>query len=423
MKRCSTLVLPLFLLFACRKQYEAPVPNIAWNDFDSPAALRLPNEAGQNIEGVYSLQSGSPYFGSNAAAKWSYTAEGTDTTYNLSFFCERDASYFICEGKQKDSVILLNGYWRRLVGTETGRIRLTIDKANGGAKILSGVPLLPSDKIIITGSYGNGEAEPTLPIELDYTRPLYRAKPLEIVVHRGGGRTSDLLPASENSAEIVKLASRFGATGIEIDMRLTRDGVPIIYHDGTLNERLIQKNGMVGPIEDYTYAQLYTLVRLINGEHIPTLREVLNTVVYKTPLQFVWLDTKYYGDMKIERDLQAEFMQKAAAIGRTLNIYIGIPDRDVLSNFKKLPNYQNIPSVNELSREEVAEVNSAIWGPRFTLGLQNTEVGEEQAQGRKAFVWTLDEPQDIQEFINNGRFDGILSNYPSAVAYSYYAKQ
>jgi glycerophosphoryl diester phosphodiesterase len=421
MNRCFFLAL-LFLV-ACRKQYEAPVPDLAWDAFDSPLALRLQDSAGVNMQGVYSLQSGSPYFGANAVAKWTYNAEGTDTTYYLSFFCETDASYFICEGKQKDSTILLNGYWRRLVGTETGRIRLTIDKNSGGAKLLSGSPLLPTDKIVIAGNYGNGEAVPDQPIELSYVRGLSTAKPMEIIVHRGGGRTSDLLPASENSVEIVKMASRFGATGIEIDVRMTSDGIPIIYHDGTLNERLIQKNGMVGPIENYSYAQLYTLVRLINGEHIPTLREVLNTVVYNTPLDFVWLDTKYIGNMKVMRDFQVEFSQKAAAIGRTLQINIGIPDRDVLGNFKKLPNFQTIPSVNELTREEVAETNSPVWAPRFTLGLQNTEVGEEQAQGRKAFVWTLDKPEDIQNFVNNGRFDGILSNYPSAVAYFHYAKQ
>jgi glycerophosphoryl diester phosphodiesterase len=254
-------------------------------------------------------------------------------------------------------------------------------------------------------------------------RPLYKAVPLQIVAHRGGGRTSDLLPASENSVEIIKMASRFGATGIEIDVRLTSDGVPIIYHDATLNERLIQKNGLIGPIENYSYAQLSALVRLINGERIPTLAEALNTVVYDTPLQFVWLDTKYNGDMKLSRDFLVEYREKAAAIGRTLNIYIGIPDRDVLANFKKLPDYQNIPSVNELTREELTETNSGIWAPRFTLGLQNTEVAEVQAQGRQAFVWTLDTPQDIQNFINNGQFNGILSNYPSAVAYYYYAKQ
>lgn len=422
MKQALFLLLFFSLFTSCRKNYEAPVPDMAWDLFESSTSISLPNAAGQKLEGVYSLGSNNSFLGTEAAAKWSYTANGTDTVYNLSFFCNRDASYAICEGRfQPDSTILLNGYWRRMQGTETGRMRLTVAK-DIGAKLLQNASL-PPGAISINGVYGNSEAVPDQPVQLQFLRPLYKTVPLQIVAHRGGGRTSDLLPASENSVEIIKMASRFGATGIEIDVRLTSDGVPVIYHDGTLNERLIQKNGLVGPIEAYSYAQLTALVRLINGERIPTLAEALNTVVYNTPLQFVWLDTKYTGDMKVSRDFQAEYRQKAAAIGRTLNIYIGIPDRDVLGNFEKLPDYQNIPSVNELTREEVTETNSRIWAPRFTLGLQNTEVAEVQAQGRQAFVWTLDTPEDIQNFVNNGQFNGILSNYPSAVAYYYYAKQ
>lgn len=424
MKHASFVLSFFLLLTACRKTYEAPVPALDWDLFNSPTAVKLPARAGAKIEGIYSIASTNSFLGVEAALKWSYTANGTDTVYHLSFFCSQDASYVICEGKaQPDSTLLLNGYWRRMLGTETGRMRLTIAKDNGGARLLRNAALSPSDVISIEGVYGNGEAVPTLPIQFRLLRPLYKAVPLEIVAHRGGGRTSDLLPASESSVELIKLASRFGATGIEIDVRLTSDGIPIIYHDATLNERLIQKNGLVGPIENYSYAQLSALVRLTNGERIPTLREALNTVVYNTPLRFVWLDTKYFGDMKVMRDFQVEYGQKAAAIGRTLNINIGIPDRDVLANFKKLPGYQSIPSVNELTREEVADVNSQIWAPRFTLGLQNTEVSEVQAQGRRAFVWTLDVPEDIADFINNGRFNGILSNYPSAVAYYYYAKK
>lgn len=417
-------VLPLLLLFAaCRKRYEAPVPGLEWDLFNATGTAKLPSRTGAKMEGVYTVGAGTDVFGADAAAKWTYTAAGTDTTFHLSFFCQKDAVYALCEGRrQPDSTVLLNGYWRRMVGTETGRIRLTIGKAMG-AKLLSNAALLPTDVIIIDGLYGNGEEVPGTAVQFRYARPLYKAKPLEIVAHRGGGRTSDLLPASENTVEIIRMASRFGATGIEIDVRLTRDGVPVLFHDGTLNERLIQKNGMIGPIENYTYAQLHSLVRLIKGERIPTLREALTTVVYGTPLRYVWLDTKFNGDMKVLHDFQTEFSQAAAAIGRNLTIHIGIPDRDVLANFKKLPGYQTIPSVNELTREETAEVNSAIWAPRFTLGLQNAEVAEVQAQGRKAFVWTLDAPDDIREYLYNGRFDGILTNYPSAVAYYYYAKQ
>lgn len=411
------------LLLSCKKGYEAPVPNLDWDLFTSAGAVRLTANTVKKMDGVYTITDGTSVFGNEAALKWSYTITGTDTTYHLSFFCQKDITYFICEGRRLDSSILLNGYWRRMVGTETGRARLTITKSSGAVKLLSNTPLTAADSIVITGMYGSSDAVPDSPVKFVYTRPLYKAAPLEIVAHRGGGRSADLLPASENSVEIIKMASRFGATGIEIDVRMTSDGVPILFHDATLNERLIRKNGMIGPIENYSYAQLSALVRLIGGERIPTLRDVLTTMVYNTPLRYVWLDTKFSGSMQQVRDMQVEFMQRAASIGRTVNITIGIPDRDVLNNFKQLPNYKNIPSVNELTREEVADVNSAIWGPRFTLGLQNDEVDAEHAQGRKAYVWTLDVQENIKEYLYNGHFDGILSNYPSAVAYYYYAKQ
>ena len=45
-----------------------------------------------------------------------------------------------------------------------------------------------------------------------------------------------------------------------------------------------------------------------------------------------------------------------------------------------------------------------------------------KAEGRKAFVWTLDEPQFIQKFIGESQFDGILSNYSPVVAYYHYVQ-
>jgi glycerophosphoryl diester phosphodiesterase len=424
MKKQILLALSFVFFFACRKQYEAPVPNLNWALFNAPTAVRLPIRTVKLMDGVYSISNGSDRFGTDCALKWSYTVNsGTDTTYHLSFFCQKDITYFVCEGKRTaDSAILLNGYWRRMIGTETGKVWLTIPKAAGAGKLLDST-WQPTDKITITGNYGNNDEAPSIPLSLQYARALYKAKPLEIVAHRGGGRSADLLPASENTVEITKLASRFGATGIEIDVRLTSDGVPVLFHDETLNERLIQKNGMVGPVGNYSYAQLTSLVRLINGERIPTLRDVLNTVVYNTPLKYVWLDTKLTGSVQIVRDLQVEFMQKAAAINRTLLITIGIPTKTVLDNFRALPNYANVPSVNELTLDDVHAANSVIWGPRFTLGLQNPEVSSMHGEGRKVFVWTLDSQADIHEYLTNGQFDGILSNYPSAVAYAYYTKQ
>ncbi|HEX8357682.1 MAG TPA: glycerophosphodiester phosphodiesterase [Segetibacter sp.] len=416
-------VIMFVLLLSCKKNYEAPVPETNWDLFESSAAITLSNTTRSKIEGIYLINEGQNVFGVDAALKWSYTINGGDTTYQLSMFCEKQVTYAILEGKRLDSNILLNGYWRSMLDTETGVVRLTISAGSGARALLTASAGTPVTGINISGTYGSGQDEPIDSLSLQYSRPLYTATPFEIVAHRGGGRTSDLLPASENSVEIIKMASGFGATGIEIDVRLTSDGVPVLYHDATLNERLIIKNGMIGPIENYTYAQLKALVRLVKGEQIPTLQEALDVVLYNTSLRYVWLDTKFEGSMQLLRNIQIEYQQKAAASGRDVTIDIGIPDKDVLKNFKMLPDYRNIPSVCELTPEDVADVNASVWAPRWTLGLQTPEIELMHQAGRKAFVWTLDVPQNISKYFKEGKFDGILSNYPSSVAYYYYAKQ
>ncbi|MDB5246008.1 MAG: glycerophosphodiester phosphodiesterase [Segetibacter sp.] len=423
MIRQLLITISCLLILSCKKHYEAPVPETRWELFESAATESLNSSTRNRLEGVYTITEGKDIFGTDAALKWSYTVNGTDTTYHLSMFCEKQVVYIICEGKRLDSSILLNGYWRNMLNTETGIARFTITSSDGSGYLFGSSTANSIPGTTISGNFGTGQNTPTDTMRLQYQRPLYNATPFEIVAHRGGGRTSDLLPASENSVEIIKLASRYGATGIEIDVRFTSDGVPVLFHDETINERLIKKNGMVGPIENFTYAQLNALVRLINGERIPTLREALNAVVYNTSLRYVWLDTKFKGSIQKEREIQLEYLQKAEAIGRNLNITIGIPDEEVLKNFLQLPGYQNIPSVCELTSQDVTTVNANIWAPRWTLGLQNEEVNKMHLAGRKAFVWTLDVPENINKYFNQGEFDGILSNYPSSVAYYYYAKQ
>lgn len=424
MKTNFILLLFCISLLSCRREFDAVIPSTSWDLFTSASAKPLAAFTRNKIEGVYALRDGADAFGNFAAVKWSYTANGSDTAYHLSFFCERASAYFICEGKQLDSAILLNGYWRRLTTTETGRVRFTIAKEAGGRQLVTNGPVNPvTDSVIINGVYGNGDEVPTTPISLRYTKQLFQGTSFQILAHRGGGRTADLLPASENSVEIIKLASRFGATGIEIDVRMTKDGIPVLFHDATLNERVVQQNGLLGPIENYTWEQLSTLVRLPDGERIPTLRQALQTVVYNTPLRFVWLDTKYNGSLQVLKDLQTEFLAKAVAINRTLEIVIGIPDEAALENFKKLPSYQNVPSLVELTTQDVTDVNAKIWAPQWTLGLQSDEVLRMQAQGRRVFTWTMDVSENILQYMRDGKFNAILSNYPSLVAYHYYVRQ
>ncbi|HTL10085.1 MAG TPA: glycerophosphodiester phosphodiesterase [Chitinophagaceae bacterium] len=424
--RPAFIIPVLLLLFysSCRKKYEAPVPDVNnWAMFEGAGKLSLSTTGRNALEGVYTMQEGAANFGDSVAVKWNYTHKGTDTTWHLSIFCGQDVAYLITEGKKLNGDILLNGYWRKMAGVETGIVRLTIKAQNGADLINTANPLLTAGAITISGVYGNGQEEPTIPIGLTYKRKLFNAYPFEILAHRSGGRTSDLLPASENSVEMIRKTPEFGSTGIEIDVRLTSDGIPILYHDNAINLRETQKSGLVGPIENYSFDQLSTFVRLINGEKIPTLRQALDAVVYETGLRFVWLDTKYTsGSLQIVRNIQKEYLQKAAAAGRQLSIVIGLPTTDAMDEFLALPDFASAPNLCELTLEDVEKTNAEIWAPRFTLGTQNDDVAKVHAAGRKAFVWTLDVPDLVQQYLREGHFDAILSNYPSMIAYYYYVQ-
>ncbi len=421
MKQTYYLLLSCIGLYflGCRKDYEAPVPYTFSN---APGAGHFVAPIRQAMEGVYAVSNGDKQFGNQVALKWTYLLNGSDTTHYLSVFTGTDAGFFNLEGKPQADSLVVEGFWRKLVNTDTGLLRFTVkNKRNGRLQAYTGTQI-EGDTLVLDGLYGNNSTNPTQKLTLTYRRPL-NPKPFAIMAHRSGGRTSDLLPASENSVEIIKLASRLGATGIEIDVRYTKDGVPILYHDNTLNLRLIQKNGLDGPIENYTYKQLSTFVRLINGEKIPTLEEALETVISNTPLNFVWLDTKYIGPMDKVQAIQQKFRQRAILARRDLRIVIGLPSQDAVDSYQALPDKSNTPILCELDTGLTRSLGARIWAPRWTLGPQTEEVLAMKAEGRTVFVWTLDEPTFIQKFINEGRFDGILSNYSPVVAYYHYVAQ
>ena len=397
------------LLLSCHQTLKPEVPEVAWTQFDS-LPRKLSVQQFHNLQGVYSII-GTDDFGPLAVLKWSYTVQEQDTLHYMSILCENEAAYFICSGKRSGTNTLLKGYWRKPVNTETGTVRIHIPDETVGKNMA------------IQVNYGDDEETPDKTMTLTYLRPLNTKQDFEIIGHRGGGRMGDLLPASENSVALLRMASQLGATGVEIDIQLTKDSIPVLYHDDKINDRLTQKAGIRGSLNEYTFEELSAQIHLKNGERIPTLEQALKTIVFETPLRYVWLDAKDSASHHLLRKLQTEYIQKATSNGRTVEITIGIHDEANLNNFKKLPLYQSIPSLCELDTTEVKAINSKIWAPMWTEGLQKEQVQAMQASGKKVFVWTIDKAKDIREFMLEGGYDGIVSNYPSLVAFYYYTRE
>ncbi len=105
--------------------------------------------------------------------------------------------------------------------------------------------------------------------------------------HRGlHDNTSD---APENSLAAFQKAVKAGY-GIEMDVQLTKDKVPVVFHDFTL-ERIC---GREGKVCDYTFQELKQFRLCGSEERIPGFEEALRTIKGKVPLivelKVEWMD-------------------------------------------------------------------------------------------------------------------------------------
>ena len=85
------------------------------------------------------------------------------------------------------------------------------------------------------------------------------------IAHRGASAE-----APENTLRAFARALALGADGIELDVQVTRDGVPVVFHDTTL----MHLTGARGRLVDRTWPELRKL--RVQGEPIPTLADVLS---------------------------------------------------------------------------------------------------------------------------------------------------
>jgi glycerophosphoryl diester phosphodiesterase len=99
--------------------------------------------------------------------------------------------------------------------------------------------------------------------------------PTKIFAHRGASKY-----APENTMAAFYLAQKMNADGIELDVQLTKDGIPVVIHD----ENVKRTTNGKGSIKDYLLEDLKKLdagVRFstyFKGEKIPTLEDVLKWI-------------------------------------------------------------------------------------------------------------------------------------------------
>lgn len=234
---------------------------------------------------------------------------------------------------------------------------------------------------------------------------------MRIFAHRG---VSAHYP--ENSLAAFARAVGLRTHGIELDVRLSRDGVPVVIHDSTVDRT---SNG-IGSVQDFTAKQL-GLLDVGHRQHVPTLSQVLALAAGKVRVNV---------EIK-EADAVASILQTAGAF-RDLDWFASSTDWQALSLVKELsPETDCYPLTLGLDHEfeQALPLQSAIdlataWGSSG-LSIWERSVDESvvellHSKGQQVWAWTVNEPERAQQLAKMG-VDAVCTDDPELIRNCLYA--
>lgn len=219
------------------------------------------------------------------------------------------------------------------------------------------------------------------------------------IAHRGYSAMFD-----ENTMIAFKKAIEYKADGIETDVQLSKDGVPVIIHDETLDRTT---NGK-GFVKDYTLAQLKEF-KTTNGEEIPTLRELLD-LFSKSKMEVLNLELKnsileYDGIEEKVLDLIDEFDLKDRIIISTFNHLSLIKIREI----EKQRNTVSKIKLGALTESTLANVDKYLkdidvqcYHPFFPSILNKEYSQSIIKSGIEINPYTVNEIEDFKRVIDAG---------------------
>jgi glycerophosphoryl diester phosphodiesterase len=228
-----------------------------------------------------------------------------------------------------------------------------------------------------------------------------------IVAHRGA---SAVRP--ENTASAFAEALRLRADGIELDLQLTRDGVPVVFHD-----RSLHKLGARGPIRDRTLAELRALDfgAWFGAEHvgepIPTLTGVLDRFGRRTELL---LELKPEGETPARTRVLVDAVIGALARSPEARVRILCFDPRVLARVAALA--PGLPRVRNIDRRPVGAALTAALRGVAALCLPARAVDAElvaaaHGRGRELWVYRCDTLRNLAR-VRSAGVDGIITDRP-----------
>ena len=246
-----------------------------------------------------------------------------------------------------------------------------------------------------------------------------------IIGHRGASAV-----APENTLAAFARAMIDGADGIEFDVRLARDGVPVVIHDATL-----KRTGLIaGRVADRSSAELQqTDVGTWFSQRSPTSHSEFRGEKLPSLAQVFDLFSRDTGLLYLEMKSETSDVRLASEVLRAIHEY-SLSERVIVASFDLL-------LISEAKSIDSRIRTAALFGPKMSRPLslipsmklvalakdcRADEIALHYSLARRqvidkakqfelrAVVWTVDNPDWIERARSLG-IDALITNNPAAM--------
>jgi glycerophosphoryl diester phosphodiesterase len=408
-----------FLLSNCEQAMEVEIPS-----FPDGGLLRggaaLSRDQLYGFEAMFSVDKGSDLLGNSASV---ITSKGT-----VSVLTDKNAGFAVLEAAcLPDQRVVVEGYWQYPTRADAGLVRLFVDPPEMAQAFCKGDAPQATDFDLI-GSYGDGNDIPTKPLTLRYKQKLkdWRGR-FFTTAHHGACEATDHCGVSPNSIESIRLSERIGSNAAELDVRVTRDGVPILFHDPSFSASLVRGLFCNGSVHDLSFAELRGSCLMRYGEQIPTVDAALTMMVNETELEGTYLDLKVPEGVLPTARLVATLNENLAkrTDGRKFSALIGIPTDDVLDAWHSAKATLEAEGIAipgcllEYDTDKVIAEKCVGWGPTWTKGPQADQVQRLRDEGIGTIFWTINEKEFLEGFLTTAKPDGIITARAAMLFHTY----
>jgi glycerophosphoryl diester phosphodiesterase len=226
-----------------------------------------------------------------------------------------------------------------------------------------------------------------------------------VIAHRGASGH-----APENTLAAFQRAVELGATFIETDLHVTRDGRFVAIHDSTVERTT---NGS-GNVHDFTLDELRRVDaglwfdRDFMNERVPTLEEILE-FSQKHDVVF-YLELKYAAVWGMDHSLVAT-LQKARSAPRTIVISF---DPATLTPLRRLDPSVMLGLLVEEAKADCIQAAVDLGARQLCPKVSNVTpklVAEAHRADLQVVAWTANTPENMRAMISAG-VDGIMTDFP-----------